>query len=192
MLPPALVAASPLKVESVPSAGRPGPLRPASAALCRGFTLIELAITLAVMAVLGAIALPSVGASLERQRLHATAQALAADIAEARFEAARRGQSLHVQPTPGAAWCWSVAAEPGCPCGAAQACQLRNVRAADHPGVRLLSAAPLSLDPAGGVQPATAATLESRRGDRLRVDIGPMGRTRICAAAGAWPKVPTC
>ena len=154
--------------------------------------MIELAIVLAVLAVLGAIALPGVGASLDRQRLHATAQALADDIAEARFEAARRGHALHVQPSGGGQWCWSVSAAPGCPCGAAHACQLRNVRASDHPGVRLLSAQPLTLQAAGGAQPGTAATLESRRGDRLRVDIGPMGRTRICAAAGAWPKLQAC
>lgn len=160
--------------------------------LSRGLTLIELAITLAVLAVLGAIALPGLGAGLERQRLQATAQALAADIADARFEAARRGQALHVQASGGAAWCWAVSEDPACPCGAAQACQLRNVRAADHPGVRLVSAQTLRLEPAGGAQAGTAATLESPRGDRLRVDIGPLGRTRICAAAGAWPRMQPC
>ena len=148
-----------------------------------------------MLAVLGAIALPGFGASLDRQRLQATAQALAADIAEARFEAARRGQTLHLNTDAGAAWCWSVSASAGCPCGQAQACQLRNVRAADHPGVQLVSAQSLRLEAEGAAQAGAAATLQSRRGERLRVDVSALGRTRVCAlagAAGAWPRLPSC
>jgi type IV fimbrial biogenesis protein FimT len=167
-------------------------MAPTTRATARGFTLIELAITLAVLAILGAIALPSIGAGLDRQRLQATAQALAADIGEARFEAARRGQPLHLQASAGPAWCWSVSVNPDCPCGQARACQLQNVRAADHPGVQIVSAQGLRLDAVGAAQAGTAALLQSRRGDRLRVDVSALGRTRICAAAGAWPALPPC
>lgn len=166
------------------------------APVSHGLTLIELAIALAVLAILGAMALPSIGAQLDRQRLQASARALADDIAEARFQAARRGQVLHLQATPGgsggAGWCWSVSASPDCPCGQPQACQLRNVRASDHPGVRLVSAQSLHLDPLGAAQAGTAALLESRRGERLRVDVSTLGRSRVCAAAGAWPQLPAC
>ena len=158
----------------------------------RGFTLIEIAIALAVMAILGAIALPNFGAALERHRLQATAQALAADISEARFEAARRGHALHLQSSTGPAWCWSVSEKPGCSCGQADACQLRNVRATDHPGVRLISAHSLQLEDVGANQAGPAAVLESTSGNRLRVDVTALGRTRICAAAGNWPKLPKC
>lgn len=167
-------------------------MTPSIRSLARGFTMIELAITLAVLAILGAIALPSVGAGLDRQRLQATAQALAADIGEARFEAARRGQPLHLQASTGPAWCWSVSVNADCPCGQAQACQLQNVRAADHPGVQIVSAQGLRLDAVGAAQAGTAAVLQSRRGDRLRVDVSALGRTRICAAAGSWPSLPPC
>lgn len=167
---------------------RPG----TAAALAQGFTLIELVITMAVLAILGAIALPSVGAGLDRQRLQATAQALAADIGQARFEAARRGQALHLQASAGADWCWSVSADPGCRCGQAQACQLQNVRAADHPGVQIVSAQSLRLEDVGAAQAGTAAVLQSRRGDRLRVDVSALGRSRVCAAAGSWPALPAC
>jgi type IV fimbrial biogenesis protein FimT len=60
-----------------------------------GLTLIELCAVLAVLALLSALALPSLGHRLDRQRLHAAAETLAADLADARFEAARRGQPLH-------------------------------------------------------------------------------------------------
>lgn len=157
-----------------------------------GLTLIELTITLAVLAILAAIALPSVGADLDRQRLQATAQALAADISEARFEAARRGQPLHVQASAGAAWCWSVSVNPQCPCGQAQACQLQNVSAADHPGVQIVSAHEARLEAVGVAQAGTVAVLQSRRGDRLRVDVSALGRSRVCAVAGNWPTLPPC
>ena len=100
-----------------------------------GFTLLELVVTLAVMAVLGTLALPSLGQRVDRARLAGAAEGLAADIAEARFEAARLGRSLHVQARDGTDWCWSVANAPGCGCAAAQACQLKTVQASDHPGV---------------------------------------------------------
>ncbi|HLL18994.1 MAG TPA: GspH/FimT family pseudopilin [Rubrivivax sp.] len=158
----------------------------------RGLTLIELVITLAVLAILSAVALPSIGASLDRHRLQASAHALAADIGEARFEAARRGQALHLQASAGADWCWSVSVNPDCPCGQAQTCQLQNVRAVDHPGVQIVSAQALRLDGAGVAQAGTAALLQSRRGDRLRVDVSALGRTRICSVSGSWPTLPPC
>jgi type IV fimbrial biogenesis protein FimT len=158
-----------------------------------GVTLLELVATLAVLAVLCSLALPSLGQRVDRARLAAAAEGLAADIADARFEAARLGQPLHVQARPGADWCWSVADAPGCGCAAAQACQLKTVQAPDHPGVRLLEPFALQLHP-GGEADTQPARLEGRRGERLRVALTPLGRTRICSesadggsAAGRYP-----
>jgi type IV fimbrial biogenesis protein FimT len=165
------------------------PMKPRRAT---GLTLLELAIALAVLAVLGTLALPSMGAYLAHTRLQAAAQALADDITNARFEAAGRGQALHVQPTAGAAWCWAVSATPDCACGQAQACQLHRVSAADHAQVRLLQAQPVRLDPTGTAPAGTVAVLESPRGERLKVEVSALGRARVCAASGAWPALPAC
>jgi hypothetical protein len=48
------------------------------------------------------------------------------------------------------------------------------------------------LDPSGTAPAAQAATLEGSRGDRLRVELSTLGRTRICAEKGNWPRLPTC
>lgn len=160
--------------------------------LLAGLTLLELLIGLAVLAVLGTLAVPGLGSQLDRQRLRHAAQTLAADLNETRFLAAQRGQTLYVQVQEGPQWCWAVATDTGCGCGAPQACQLHAVNVADHPGVRLLTPAAVRLDALGSAQVTGAVTFESPQGERLRVDVTPQGRTRICAAAGRWPAIPAC
>jgi type IV fimbrial biogenesis protein FimT len=158
----------------------------------RGLTMIELAITLAVLAVLGAIAVPSLSARANRQRLQDTAELLAADLADARFDAARSGQALYLEPRPGTDWCWAVATAPDCGCDQAAACQLHRVQGGDHPGVRLVTGQAVRLDPAGTTGHSNAAVFESRAGEQLRVDVSALGRARICTAAGQSKHYPQC
>ncbi len=159
----------------------------------RGLTLLELAIVLAVLAILAAAAAPPLAARMDRQRLEHAAEQLAADLAEARFAAAQRGAALHWVADAGPAWCWAVVAAPGCGCGSAQPCQLKRVPGDEHAGVRLLAAAPATLAPTGEAgQPQTVAVLGNRRGDSLRVEIGTLGRPRVCALAGSLPRHARC
>ncbi len=158
----------------------------------RGLTLIELVIALAVLAVLGTLALPSLSSRLDRQRLDTAAETLVADINEARFEAARQGRAMHIVLQPGAAWCWAVASEAACPCGQAQACELRSARGADHAGVALVAGQTLHLQSTGQAEASGSALLESRGGEQLRVDMQTLGRARICAAKGTSTRYPTC
>lgn len=157
----------------------------------RGLTLLELIIALAVLAVLSSLALPSMGRQIERHRLLAAAETLAADLAEARFEAARRGTSLHLEPRAGSDWCWTVTGVPGCHCAAPAACQLKTVRAADHRGVQLLAAQAVRFDADGRADMPIGATLEAG-GERLRVELGALGRSRICDPEGRQPRLPRC
>jgi type IV fimbrial biogenesis protein FimT len=158
----------------------------------RGLTLIELVMVLAVLAVLGAVALPSLGARLQQQRLGTAAETLVADINEARFEAARQGRAIHIVMQPGAGWCWSVATTATCPCGQAQACELRSARVADHAGVALVQARTLHLLSTGQAESPGSALMESSSGQQLRVDVQSLGRARICAARGSSNRYPPC
>lgn len=162
----------------------------------RGLTLLELMIGLAVLAVLSALAWPSYQGRLARERLNNVAQAMAGDLVEARFEAARRGQPLHVELTAGAQWCWAVATHSGCPCGAPQACQLQTGRAVDHPGVQLLGAGSTRLNADGSaelaVSNAFSATFQNSAQEQLRVSLSPLGRARICMPQGVSKRHPTC
>lgn len=135
-----------------------------------GLTLLELVICVAVLAVLGLLALPGMGTQLERQRLRSAAQTLAGDITEARFLAAQRGQAVYVQAQDGPQWCWGISMSSGCDCSAAPSCRIHAVPAASHTGIRLLNPMAVQLEPNGTVQAAASATFESPRGDRLRVE----------------------
>jgi len=151
---------------------------------------------LAVLSVLVALALPPSTALLQRQRLAAAAEALAGDLAEARFQAASRGQVLHLASSGGPVWCWSVAISAGCDCSDLQAtCHLKAVHAVDYPGVRMTEALQARLDPSGAGF-SGSATLASPHGDLLRVELTPMGRPRVCApGSGAVPsasRYPRC
>lgn len=150
----------------------------------RGLTLLELVIVMAVLAVLGAMALPGLGTRLDQQRLYTAAETLRADLQEARFEAARQGRPLHLVAQVGQAWCWAVTQQADCPCGQGQPCELRSARPQDHASVQLVQAQPLEINAQGLPVTPASHTLESRRGLQLRVDVQALGRARICTLRG--------
>lgn len=177
--------------------GRPGFVQ----ARTRGVTLIELMMGLAVLAVLSALALPAMGSRLERQRLAMAAETLAADLTEARFEAARRGLGMSMNAIAGPSgqsWCWAVAPANGsapptdCACAQTRSCGHRSVAASDHPGVKMSQGRQVVLAADGSARAATAAVFESRSGDRLQVDMLALGRARICSPTAMVGRYPAC
>lgn len=64
----------------------------------RGFTMIELIVSIAVLAVLAAIATPSFQRMIEAQRLRSTAFGLVSDLTLARSEAVKRGTAVELVP----------------------------------------------------------------------------------------------
>jgi type IV fimbrial biogenesis protein FimT len=173
-------------------------MRPPTALRSRGLTLLELMVGLVVLAILATLTLPSFAGMAQRARLKSVAETLAADLTEARFEAAQRGQALNVTFRAGADWCWAVTTTPGCPCesGPAPACRLKAVRAADHGGITLLQSDAARLEPAGmaglGEAPTGGAVFQSPSGESLRVRISPLGRASICAPTAPVPGYPAC
>lgn len=159
----------------------------------RGLTLIEAMVALAIVAVLASLAVPSFGAQLARIHLKSAAERVAADLAEARFEATQRGVPLHVNFKTGAQWCYAVTARDACPCGSAQACQLRVADGHDHKGVVLESARDLHFEPSDGTSTAPGGvTLRSARGEVLRVELTRLGRAKVCAPESTTLGYPGC
>ena len=78
-----------------------------------GVTLIEVMIGLVLLVIVGMIALPSFTEYLERQRLKAAAESLAASLNLARAEALTQQQFMYVQLAGQGAdqWCYAVSKE---------------------------------------------------------------------------------
>ena len=156
-----------------------------------GLTLLELMVALAIVAVLMTLALPSFGSIMARHRLKAAAEQFSMDLAELQMLAAQRSQTLHVNVSAGAQWCYALAVAGGCDCRVPQGCQLKTVRASDHPGVTLLAGEDLRIDPQPGGSRGSAL-LQGSDGARLRVGLSPLGRPKVCAPGGSVPGFATC
>lgn len=145
-----------------------------------GFTLVELAVTIALMVTVVTLAAPTLGDVVARHRLRAAAEALAGDLQEARFAAARLGQPMHLTFATGPQACWAVADRPDCDCRVPQRCRIKAVALADHPGAALAAAQTMRFAADGTGR--GSAELRSPAGHVLRMEVGASGRPHLCAA----------
>lgn len=140
-----------------------------------GFTLIELMVTISVLAVLLGVGVPSFQATIQGNRITTTANDLVAALQLARSEAVRRGVNVTVcssnnQSTCSGAWTngWvvrgPVAADPPF-----------RVWPALRPGMTLVAGGNTEFNPLGGV--TTPRCYQLNLGTFVRsVNVGPGGR----------------
>ena len=78
----------------------------------KGFTLIELMVTIAVLAIAISIAVPSFSKMISDNRAESQSGAMVTALNLARSEAVKRGQNVTVSPTTGTNWSagWQVKA----------------------------------------------------------------------------------
>jgi type IV fimbrial biogenesis protein FimT len=168
-----------------------------------GYTLVELLVTLAVLAILLTGAVPAFTDLIDSQRLRAAAQQIAADLRYARGEAVRRhaGLPIGVSFSPGDDGCYGISQQLPCDCGVQDwqrpdACLLdislrRGLHTArPHTRVDIVEARfsggqTAVFDPLRGLARAGTVALQSARGKRLEVRVSLLGRVRICAPDSA-------
>lgn len=179
---------------------------------CRGLTLVELMVTVSVLAILLAVALPAFGDFMEKARLRGAADALSSQFALARAQAIRtdRNVTLSIKGEDDT-WCSGarqfdaggtlglVAAggEAACDCSATPAqCVVAGeqlvVASAEHGGVLLLDSDGTSFvfdRKTGSLVDLAPKTLKLRGAtdaDRFGLDVvtTPMGHARTCIPAG--------
>ena len=161
----------------------------------RGFTLIELMITLAVAVILTMMVVPSVQGMLERQRLSAAVEAVQAQVVLAKSEAAKRSGEVSVNVRPGETW--DVALLYADQVSASTVS--RNVDGDAFVGVSMSLPADddgMTFEPVRGtvrgvVDPAAPPVIRLASANH-QVDIGvdPVGRMRVCSPT--FGRYPTC
>lgn len=162
-----------------------------------GFTLIELMLTIVVLAILLAIAVPSFTSQFQKQRLKGAAERLVSEIQFARNEAVGSNNEILVnaQSGGGTNWCIGLGvANPGgseCDCDAGTNCQIngedRLVEADDYNGVTMTAVdTTIRFDTVRGLPDGAVPDFDfdGEDGNRVGVRVNPVGRVSICSPSG--------
>lgn len=174
--------------------------RPActAAGVCRGFTLIELVVVLAITGILMVMAVPVLNEQIDKRRLVAVADAIYGDMQYARSEAIRNNQNVQISFSGGASWCYGmILGATACDCSVVASsstgyCALKRVDYLDFQKVSIPASAGISFsgnktgfDPVRGVALGTGhVIMESALGKQAQVNLALLGRISVCAPAG--------
>ncbi|QVL51220.1 MAG: GspH/FimT family pseudopilin [Thiocapsa sp.] len=186
-----------------------------------GFTLLELMITLSVLAILASLGVPAMQEMLERNRLKGAAQALVEDLQWVRGEAIRRNRDLHLIFDAGSPWCYGISEASACNCHLtdpddANACTLsfndtkvlKHLHAANYVGVdatatfnqgltgferRRGTTMRMGSGSAGSKRHGNGSVnFSNAHGGQLRVILSVIGRVRVCSPDQSVPGFRPC
>lgn len=167
----------------------------------RGVTLIELLLTIAVIAIVATSSLPSLRGMMEQQQLRGAVNDLHAEFLNARFEALRRNTPVSLsfrRDDSGALWCLALSANGPCDCFSADDCVLpgaprRHLGSERFRGVTLATnftpQHTATFQPARGTANAGTASV-SVNGRRVEIRVSSLGRVRVCS--DDLPEYPSC
>lgn len=164
----------------------------------RGFSLTEMVITVAVLAILAAIAAPSFQETIQKRRVIGAAEELAANLQYARSEAIKGNRSVVVNFTADGTdtWCYGMDDTPAtvCNCSTAAAdCTVDTVqRVFTSDGYRGVSmptpafgggGANTGFEPRRGFPTGAAGTIRfiSSSSGQVHVVLSPQGRIKLCS-----------
>jgi prepilin-type N-terminal cleavage/methylation domain-containing protein len=161
----------------------------------KGFTLIELMVAIAILAILVTLAAPSFNSFIDKYRVKRAADTVSAFLINAKSEAIKRNTAVRAvfqSAGGGATWCAGMTTAASCDCMVANACQIdgadRLVRGGDYKGIVLESPADgavFSFTPLRGTVNSGNAQVRSVDGLQVRVRVSGTGRIRLCSPSGS-------
>lgn len=162
----------------------------------KGLTLIELMVTVAILAIILAIALPSFTDFIDRSRMQGAVDSVVADIGFAKTEAARRNSTVYVKFGTGSGSCYAVGEAPDCACGT---CNIKKVTTTDfanqYKSVQISLADDFSISSRNGELSLTAPKVQfsSTSTSRVaRVQLTKLGFAKVCMVSGELSGLPAC
>jgi prepilin-type N-terminal cleavage/methylation domain-containing protein len=173
----------------------------------RGVTLIEMSVTLLVLAVIVVVAVPSFRGMYERRRVVAAAEQVYNQLRLARSEAIKRSAEVHASFSDNDSVNWSfgisddaVTCDSTAALGTANDCTLdidgtdvlEAFSSEDYPNVSMtFSSASIDFDPIRGTAQSLTVSLVS--GDYwAQVRVSPLGAVRLCSPDGSVWGMPAC
>lgn len=166
----------------------------------RGFTLVEMMITIAIIAITAMIAAPSFNAFFDKYRVKRAAETVSAFLVNTKSEAVKRNKTVNAVITvSGATWCAGMTEAATCDCTTAGACQIdgvdRVVSSATFKGVELNgpdTGHVFNFKPILRDVDTDTVELESADGLKLNVVVSRFGRIRLCSPSGSVGGYPVC
>jgi type IV fimbrial biogenesis protein FimT len=163
----------------------------------QGFTLLELMITVAVLAVVLVVGVPSMSAAMEKRRTIAATEQIYSQLQLARFMSVARSQQVFANIVGGSTWAMGVSNNSACdPSDNSPACQLPDmngnnavtqiVSAANFSNLVLATnAAQITFSPQRATASTAAIDITSNgdMGYAMRVEVSLLGHIGVCSPA---------
>jgi len=171
----------------------------------KGVTLIELMVTIVIMGILLALAVPSFNDMFKQHRLIGAAEALVGNLNYAKSESIKRADkvTLSVIRSTASSWCYGLVSGDNCNCTTGNSCyidlnndgavsggELKTVSSTAFPGIVISSPTAGNTTVKFTAARGTAVTgktieFQSDNGLTLQVIVSSYGRIRLCSPTGS-------
>ena len=161
--------------------------------LRNGFSLIEMLIAIAVVAIILAIGLPSFKAMFDGNKLKGGSDALYFMLSLTKTESIKRNKNVYLKITAGADWCVGVNENDAtCDCtlspnSTASSCNITAISSDKYEGLTLISTyTGPKFDQVRGAfdEPGGLFTLQSESNTSVQIRINMLGAVKMCGVNG--------